>query len=86
MRDEEQRRILPVKTVYYNGKDAVKITRAGQPLRAMELALRHMRRNEYGATLAEVYHNENGKLYGVMKRTVDAQVHPVFQAPLKKGE
>lgn len=80
---------LIVRTIYYADTKATQIvrrTRAGQPLRAMQHCLGHMRRNDYEARLAEVYNLETGKLYGVMKRTVDGQVHPVFQLPLAKGE
>jgi len=86
---ETEERHLPVLTVYYvdrRAREVAKNTRAGSELRGMELCLRHMRRNDYGAALAEVYNTDTGELYGVMKRTVDGQVHPIFQKPLKKGE
>jgi hypothetical protein len=79
----------PVLTTYYEdlkAKKVVRRNRSSAPLRAMELCLRHMRRNNYDARLAEVYDETTGKLYGVMKRTADGQVHPVFEEPLKKGE
>jgi hypothetical protein len=87
--DSPHRKLL-VKTVYYRGvgKDAepVKIIRSGKALRAMQNAFGYMRQNVYEADVAEVYHNDHGKLYGVLRRTVEGQVKPLFEEPLKKGE
>jgi hypothetical protein len=87
--DNGQRK-LPVKTVYYRGTgeraEAVKTIRSGKALRAMQNAFGYMRQNVYEADVAEVYHSDHGKLYGVLRRTVEGQVKPLFEEPLKKGE
>jgi bifunctional N-acetylglucosamine-1-phosphate-uridyltransferase/glucosamine-1-phosphate-acetyltransferase GlmU-like protein len=80
---------LPIRTVYFadkNGTSATKTTRAGKPLRAMQHCLKHMRRNDYSAVVAEVTDLRDGKLYGVMFRSVDGQVTPIFEHKPKKDE
>ena len=81
-----EKRELPIQTVYTFEDKLKRKNRAGAPLRATELCMRHMRRNDYGADVAEVWDLRNGKLYSVMTRSAAGEFKTVFEAPLKKGE
>lgn len=83
---EKAERALPIQTVYTFEQKVTKKNRAGKPLRAAELSLRHLRRNDYKADTAEVYNLVTGKLYSVMRRTVTGELLTVFQTPLRKDE
>jgi hypothetical protein len=79
-------RVLPVRTVYYRGKQVVKKTASGRPDNAVPNCVRHMRKNEYEATVAEVYHTDDGKLYAVMRRDVQGNLHILYQHKPTKDE
>lgn len=78
--------MLPVRTVFYRGKEHVRTIASGTPLRATANAVIHMRRNKYEATTAEVYGEENGKLYAVLRSDVRGNTHIVYQAKLTDDE
>lgn len=79
-------RILPVRTVYYRGREVVKTIAAGKPLYAVRNCVYWMRVNKYEATHAEVYSTDNGDLYGVIKRDVHGNTHILYEAPIGKKE
>jgi len=79
-------RELPVRTVYYRGRDVVKVIAAGKPLYAVRNCVYWMRVNKFEATHAEVYSTDNGKLYGVVKRDVHGNTHCLYEAPMSKAE
>jgi hypothetical protein len=83
---EKPKRTLPVLTVFYHGKKVVKRIRSAYPLNAASNLVPHMRRNSYGADTAEVYSTANGKLYAVMRRSVDGNLRTVFEAEYKPSE
>lgn len=83
---ELPKRTLPLRTVYYRGKETVKKNRAGAPIRAVSRCTEHMRRNDYEATHAEVYDTRTGKLHAVMKNDVKGNTHILYQAPYKPSE
>lgn len=82
-------RELPVRTVFYadhRAREHVRTIAAGKPLRATMNAVGHMRKNRYGALLAEVYGEHNGKLYAVVKNDLHGNTHILYQAKLTKEE
>lgn len=79
-------RILPVRTVFYRGKDVVKKIASGNPLNAVSNCTRHMRKNTYEATHAEVYSTDNGKLHSVLKRDMRGNLHILYEAPPNRQE
>lgn len=68
----KEARHLPVRTVYYHLRDVVKTIAAGSPLNAVKNCVGYMRTNKYGATHAEVYNTDNGRLYGVITNKMTA--------------
>jgi hypothetical protein len=68
MKDEPR---LPVRTVYYRDREAVRVIASGKPINAVANCIRAMRINKYEATSAEVYSTENGKLYAVIRNYLD---------------
>lgn len=64
-------RELPVRTVYYRGREIVRKVAAGKPINAVANCIRAMRINKYEATSAEVYSTENGKLYAVVRNYIE---------------
>lgn len=78
-------RHLPVRTVYYRGREVVRIIAAGSPLNAVKNCVGYMRTNRYEATHAEVYSTENGKLYGVVKTDIHGNCKIMYEhKPTKK--
>lgn len=55
----------PVITVYYFGKNVVRINRAKYPNNAVYLCVNHMQLNDYDASVAEVYDDKT--LHAVIK-------------------
>jgi hypothetical protein len=79
-------RELPVRTVFYRGRDYIRKIAAGNPINAVGNAVKHMRRNTYEATVAEVYGTDNGKLYAVIQNDVHGNTHILYQAKLRREE
>lgn len=77
---------LPIKAIYRRGKEVVKINSAGTGTNAVPRCVMHMRANDYAATVAEVHNERNGKLYAVVKRTVDGNVHILYENKYREGE
>lgn len=82
---EEPQRRLPVRTDFYRGTNSklVRKIHSGAPINAIANCTKHMRRNSYEADAAEVYDLRNGKLYAVMRRSVDGNVRTVWEAEYK---
>lgn len=79
-------RNLPVRTVYYRGKEVVKVIAAARPINAVRNCVGYMRLNRYEATHAEVYSTDNGKLYGVVKMDVKGNCHILYEHKVSKAE
>jgi hypothetical protein len=79
-----------IKTVYYSGvsklSNVVKTTASVYAFNAVPNAVRHLQTNEYGATLCEVYDENNGTLHAVMKRNVKGEIHILFKREVMAGE
>jgi len=73
-------RHLTVRTVFYHGKKVVKKIASGHPINAVGNLAKHMRRNTYDATVAEVYDTVgSGKVYAVMRRDVHGNTRTIYQ-------
>ena len=59
-----------IKTVYYRDGTIVKMTTALHADKAVAHAVEHMRSNDYEATVAEVFCEDTGKLYAVLRTNV----------------
>lgn len=79
-----------IKTVYYSGvshlSNVVKTTASAYAFNAVPNAVRHLQTNQYGATLCEVYDENNGVLHAVMKRNVRGEIHILFKREVVQGE
>lgn len=75
----------PIKTVYYFGSRAVKITRAKHANSAVPRCVDHLQLNHYNATLAEVYDDVNAELHAVVTRSVKGTIKIVFKREVKEG-
>lgn len=71
----------PIVTSYYghSGKILIWQNRAKDPENAMDLAYKHMRRNHYGAFVAEVYNEDTGELYSVVIHPVAGKIVTIFE-------
>lgn len=71
-----------VKAVYYKdfkAQTAVKTTKGKHPESMVSNCQRHMRANDYGAVLAEVY-DDKGTLFGVIKRNIAGnEIHSLYE-------
>lgn len=79
-------RELPVRTVYYRGREVVKNIASGKSLYAVRNCVYWMRLNKYEATHAEVYDTDNGKLYGVVKRDMNGNCRIIYEHKVTKAE
>lgn len=80
------KRILPIKSVYYQGREVVKKNSSSNPLRCASRCLEHLRLNSYEATHAEVFDETTGTLHAVLKRDVKGNIHVLYERPLTKSE
>jgi hypothetical protein len=85
-KEEGPSRRLPLRSVYYRDKEVVKQNRAGAAIRAVSRATEHMRRNDYEATVCEVYDMRNGKLHAVMRNSVNGNTTILYEAPYNPKE
>jgi hypothetical protein len=71
----------PIVTNYYghSGKILIWQNRAKDPENAMDLAFKHMRRNHYGAFVAEVFNEETGELYSVVIHPMAGKIVTIFE-------
>jgi hypothetical protein len=75
---------LNIQTVYYFRKRIVKVTRSSNPYRTVPNVIYHMQTNQYGASVAEVFDLETGKLYAVIKRNIAGRIGIVFREDISK--
>jgi hypothetical protein len=75
---------MPIKSIYYLGKEIRKRNSASNPLRCVSRCVEHMRLNDYEATHAEVFNELTGKLHAVVKRDVHGNTHILYEAKLNK--
>lgn len=57
-----------IKTIYYRGRKVVKQNRALHPENAVLCAVEHLHSNKYQALTAEIFDEETGVLYAVIRR------------------
>jgi hypothetical protein len=82
-----ERRVYPIKTVYYRKNRIVKINHALREDSACERAFGHLQVDSYGATHAEVYDQVAGKLHALLKRYVGTnEVRALFKREKIKTE
>lgn len=59
-----------VMSIYYRGSKIVKLTRALYPNNAVVNAVMHMTTNDYSATHVEVFNQQEGQLYAVLRNSL----------------
>lgn len=74
-----------IRTIYYQGKRIVKITRSRYAFTAVPRCISHMQVNEYSATLAEVFDLTNGDLHAVIRRYMSGEIRIIFKREVKEG-
>lgn len=75
-----------IRSDYYFNSNLIKTNRGRWPLNAAKTVFGNLRSNKYEATHAEVYNEATGKLYAVLRRTMEGNVKPLFQKPFKASE
>jgi len=72
---------MPVVTNFYgtSGRVVLWTNRAYDEENAVDRAFRYMRRNEYGAFVAEVSNSETGELYAVIIHSVVGEIRAIFR-------
>jgi hypothetical protein len=78
--------VRPIKSVYYQGKVAVRKNSSSNPLRCAARCVQHLRLNTYAATHVEVFDELKGTLHAVVKRDVNGNIHVLYERPLQKSE
>lgn len=73
--------LRPIVTSYYGHSAKILIwqNRAKDPENAMDLAFKHMRRNHYGAFVAEVYNEVTGELLSVVIHPIAGKIVTIFE-------
>ena len=74
-----------IQTVYYRGKQVVKINVASHANSAVLRCVDHMQLNHYEATTVEVFDNVTGTLHAVVRLSVHKKITIVFKRPVKEG-
>ena len=74
-----------IQTVYYLGKNPVKITRSTYSFSAVPRCIAHMQINQYGANIAEVFDLHDGKLHAVIRRLISGEIRIIFKREVKEG-
>lgn len=62
--------VRAIRTVYYFKKEVVKTNRALHAKAAVLHCIEHMQNDKYMASAAEVYNEDDGTLYAVIRRTM----------------
>lgn len=70
----------PIVTNYYgtSGRRVLWTNKGYDPDRAVDIAFSHMRKNSYGAFVAEVYNQLTGELYAVIIHSVVGEIRTLF--------
>ncbi len=74
-----------IKTVYFQGKNVVKITKAARANSAVPRCVSHMQLDHYAATVAEVFDELSGTLHAVVTRSVKGNIKIVFKRHVEEG-
>ena len=83
--ESSTKRKFNIKTVYYQNKRVVKITRAAHANSAVPRCVDHMQMNHYDAFTAEVFDELNGVLHAVITRSVKGNIKIVFKRHVEEG-
>lgn len=75
----------PIRTVFYRGKQEVRVNYSTWANNAVPNAVRHMQTNEYDATHCEVFDSVNGELHSVIKRRITGDIEILFKREVKEG-
>lgn len=70
-----------IQTTYYgkSAKDTLKINLASDPECAVLHAVRHMRKNSYGAFVAEIIDRDTTELHAVIKMSPNGDIRILFE-------
>lgn len=71
--------IRNIVTIYYFGRQEMKINRGASPDTAILNCIKHLQRNDYSARLAQISDSETGKLYAVIKRNITGRITIHYQ-------
>ena len=83
--ESSTRRKFYIKTVYYRGNKAVKVTKAAHANSAVPRCVDHMQLNHYDAFVAEVFDELSGALHAVITRSVKGNIKIVFKRHVEEG-
>lgn len=79
----------PIRAVFYEdfkATKAIKINRGKHPEKMVQRCHAHMRKNTYGAVLAEVFNENTGKLHSQVKRKINGDLEIHFEREYKEGD
>jgi hypothetical protein len=74
----------PIQTVYYRGKQILRVNNAKWPNSAVLRCVDSMQLNKYGATTAEVFDNTTGELHAVVTHSVVGKIQIIFKREVTK--
>lgn len=77
---------LPIKTVYHDPHEPVRVNRSRDANRAVAQCVYHMQVNHYGATVAEVYDTYTGELHAQVRRYASGDIKIVYQRDPRQFE
>lgn len=75
----EPKRKFYIKTMFFQGKQLVKVNHSAHALNAVPRCVGHMQLNRYAATVAEVFDELTGELHAVITRSVKGSIKIVFK-------
>lgn len=76
-------RVFNIKTVFYNGKQIVKVNHSAHAVNAVPRSVYHMQLNRYNARTAEVFDKVDGTLHAVISRSIKGNINIVFKREMK---
>jgi hypothetical protein len=85
MATEYVRQILTVYYADFQARHPVKKIRSMHANTACTACFNHMQLNHYGAAIAEVHDERDGVLHAVFKRSINGDVHALFEREVKEG-
>lgn len=66
-------------TVYYFGRQEMKVNRGSSADMAILNCIKHLQKNDYCARLAQISDGETGKLYAIIKRNITGRITIHYQ-------
>lgn len=76
----------PIRTVFYQHKDVVRVNHAKWANNAVPNAVGHMQLNQYDATHCEVFDSASGELHAVIRRKIGGEVIEIlFKREVQEG-